>query len=137
KINQINNNNQGLINRNNNLQTQIQELQNRLNNNEMAGIAQKGTNEYNVQREINEYNNPRVELGTLLEFDGRQNTVEGFIKQIQQIFDTYPDLPQGNEQYVRADGSAVTFDANGTVTNRLNNEAAPGTNWQVLKLKRR
>src|SRR5437763_79860 len=103
----------------------------------MARIAQKRTNEYKVKREINEYNNPRVELGTLPEFDGRQNTVEGFIKQIQQIFDTYPDLPQGNEQYVRVDGSAVVFGVDGTVTNRLNNEVAPGTNWQALKLKRR
>ncbi len=111
------------------LQNKVNRLNGLLNGQEiMAALYNKVQNEAAEQREIESFNNPKIDLKNIKEFYGKQKEgVDGWIRIIDQLFEASPLLPKGNEPNTRADGSAITLGI-------LQDEEEPGIAWTTVRL---
>nr|CAG8656245.1 9090_t:CDS:1 [Entrophospora candida] len=96
----------------------------------MAAIYNKVQNENYVQRDIDNWNNPIIDLKEIKEYTGRQSETDGWIRIIEQILEAYPQLPKGNEPDTKADGTPLGGNA-------LADEEAPGIAWTATRLANR
>nr|CAG8584832.1 13358_t:CDS:2 [Entrophospora candida] len=96
----------------------------------MAAIYNKVQNENYIQRDIDKWNNPIIDLKEIKEYTGRQSETDGWIRIIEQIFEAYPQLPKGNEPNMKADGTPLDGNA-------LADEDEPGIAWTTTRLANR